>query len=363
MDGMLSSKIIAVDSASFLNIPLVTAIVNNDTLCNGHGNIHLTATGGIAPLTFHWSNGATTADLLNIYAGNYFVTVTGGNFEKVVEFTVNSDSIISTLTVTNITSCRTRLKWTAIAQAAYYKVRYKAIATSTWSNEINVGTNLSYNFTNLVANTNYNFQVAAFCSSNANLGWKTKQALTKSCSTPTGIAYSVINSNSAIINWTAVCTPVSYKIIYRKLGSTAWTTITTLNTTITLTNLTAGNSYQYRVAAFCGNGIYSAYSLTGLFSLPVAIRPEKYFSIQNNWSIYPNPTNGSFKITRATNSQTGIVHVALINLVGQVVFENTFNSMNATINVAAEIKSGYYTILIDDGKNCIRKKLIVSEGQ
>lgn len=361
MDGMLSSKITAVDSASFLNIPLVTATVNNDTLCYGHGNIFLTVTGGIAPLTFHWSTGATTADLLNIYAGNYFVTVTGGNFEKVVGFTVNADSVFSTLTITNLTSCKARLKWTSVSAAAYYKVRYQVAGVNNWSNEINVGTNLSYNFSNLLPNTNYNFQVAAYCISNDNLGWKNKPATTKACSTPTGINYTVLSTTSASISWTAVCNPNSYKIIYRKLGTTAWTTATTASTNITLNNLLAGNSYQYRVAANCGTGIFSAYTVTGLLTLPIA-RTEQIYSINSDWKVFPNPTSGYFKIITSGQPSSQPVRVTIINLLGQLVFEkNLSNSYSMPYEIYTQLDCGFYTLLISDGKTCIRKKLMVSK--
>src|SRR4030095_12859114 len=40
------------------------------------GAITLNVSGGVAPLTFAWSNGATTADLANIAGGTYHITVT-----------------------------------------------------------------------------------------------------------------------------------------------------------------------------------------------------------------------------------------------------------------------------------------------
>lgn len=47
-------------------------------LCNGqsNGSIDITVTNATAPLTYSWSNGATTQDLTNVPAGTYAVTVT-----------------------------------------------------------------------------------------------------------------------------------------------------------------------------------------------------------------------------------------------------------------------------------------------
>lgn len=49
--------------------------------CNGTatGSVVLTVTGGTAPFTYLWSNGATTKDLTNVMPGNYSVTVKDKN--------------------------------------------------------------------------------------------------------------------------------------------------------------------------------------------------------------------------------------------------------------------------------------------
>lgn len=60
-----------------VNTPLNVSVQTN-RVCDGalDGAITLTVTGGIAPYTFRWGNGATTQNLMNVPAGSYAVTVT-----------------------------------------------------------------------------------------------------------------------------------------------------------------------------------------------------------------------------------------------------------------------------------------------
>jgi hypothetical protein len=61
--------------------PLTIVAVPTDALCNGstNGLINATASGGVGPYTYLWSNGSTTEDLNGVGAGTYTVTVTDHN--------------------------------------------------------------------------------------------------------------------------------------------------------------------------------------------------------------------------------------------------------------------------------------------
>lgn len=60
---------------------LELSVVGSNVNCNGgdDGSVNLTASGGIAPYSYSWSNGSTTQDLNDIPAGYYSVNVTDAN--------------------------------------------------------------------------------------------------------------------------------------------------------------------------------------------------------------------------------------------------------------------------------------------
>jgi hypothetical protein len=61
------------------NLPVLSA-VPTPTICDlGTGTINLSVSGGVAPYTYEWSNGATSQDLTNLQTDDYSVTVTGAN--------------------------------------------------------------------------------------------------------------------------------------------------------------------------------------------------------------------------------------------------------------------------------------------
>jgi len=78
------------DQGFYLDIDLNTVVVNVSCFEGMNGSIDLTVTGGIAPFTYLWSNGATTEDLLNLTVGTYTVTVTDAN-----GFTASTTAIVN----------------------------------------------------------------------------------------------------------------------------------------------------------------------------------------------------------------------------------------------------------------------------
>ena len=81
-----------------------------DCTIENSGFIDLTVTGGTAPYSFNWSNGATTEDLQNISKGDYTVTITDANGCSVSrQFSIfRQDPIEIEFTETLVTNCVTK---------------------------------------------------------------------------------------------------------------------------------------------------------------------------------------------------------------------------------------------------------------
>jgi len=69
------------------------SVVTNENCGNGGGSISITVTGGVSPISYSWSNGATTQNINGLHAGSYTVTATGANgCSSIRVFTVNNQT-------------------------------------------------------------------------------------------------------------------------------------------------------------------------------------------------------------------------------------------------------------------------------
>ena len=81
------------------------------------------------------------------------------------------------------------------------------------------------------------------------------------CASPAGLTASAITTTSATAGWTAVSGAVSYDVDYKASSSYTWINAATATTatSVGLTGLTTGTTYDYRVRTNCASGS-SAYS-------------------------------------------------------------------------------------------------------
>jgi hypothetical protein len=87
-----------------------------------------------------------------------------------------------------------------------------------------------------------------------------------SCGDATGLTTSAIGDSMATLSWTAVSGAVSYDVDYKLNSASAWTSLSTAQatTSASLTGLTVGTQYNWRVKANCalGSGNYVTANFT-----------------------------------------------------------------------------------------------------
>lgn len=164
----------------------------------------------------------------------------------------------SGLSVTNITSNAVTLNW-ASSGASAYAVQYKNTNTSTWTTATSSTTSLSFNLTGLAVGSNYNWQVKSICGSSSS-GYTAGTFSTNSSScvstAPSNLSSSNNSSSSTTVSWSAVSGANSYEVQYKRSTVSTWSTAATATTALswTLSSLTSGITYDWRIKANCPDG-------------------------------------------------------------------------------------------------------------
>jgi hypothetical protein len=145
---------------------------------------------------------------------------------------------------------------------AAYTISFRLSGTSNWSTAAAGVASPPYTVTGLTAGTAYDFMViatnGALTSSASNIVTSTTSVSTSTISAPTNLVVSGATSSSIALAWSAPATGTaqSYTIQYRPSGTSTWSgsvaSITALNYTVTA--LSAGQSYDWRVAAVSADG-------------------------------------------------------------------------------------------------------------
>lgn len=102
-----------------------------------------------------------------------------------------------------------------------------------------------------------------------------------SCSTPSGLASSGISNTGATVSWTAVSGAVSYDVDYKLTSASTWTNAATAttSTSVAVSGLTAGSTYDWRVRTNCsaGSSVYAQaqFTTTGGNPCSTAFEPNE----------------------------------------------------------------------------------------
>lgn len=163
------------------------------------------------------------------------------------------------LNAINITSSSATLSWIAVSGAASYAVDYKDTASSTWISLATAHVSTSISITGLSVSTAYDYRVRTNCSdtSSPTSGYSNAQFSTLAfvCNPPSSSQVSGLTGTSAFISWSSVTGASGYAVDYKAASASTWVSAATALATnsITISGLTAGTLYDYRVRTNCSD--------------------------------------------------------------------------------------------------------------
>jgi hypothetical protein len=265
-----------------------------------------------------------------------------------------------------ITNNSATLSWAAVNGASNYTVEYKLASAATWT-VLASTISLTSSLSGLTEGSIYDWRVKADCGfgvSNYTAATFTTQS---PCNTPTGLAESAIGDNAATVSWAAVSGTTGYVVEYKLATASTWTVLAaTTSLSRSLTGLSSGSSYVWRVKSNCGtaSSAYAndAFSTTGCTQATVNFSNNPLTHIGSGSSATTLVLNGGsnieFTISNLGRKTTGnansrfteIVRVEYVNTSGAIVVNGTYSgATQSTVNVSIPSAAQSVKVVLYDG--------------
>jgi hypothetical protein len=236
--------------------------------------------------------------------GNIFFDISNANF-NITTAPLCGDP--TGLTTASITANSAAISWTAVTNATSYAVEYKLNSAATWTVLSAAQSTTTASLTGLTPGTAYNWRVIATCLAGSGNYVTANFSTIAACGNPTGLTSSGITTTTANLAWTAVANATSYAVEYKLNTAATWTVLNATQTTTTasLTGLTAGTAYNWRVRATCapGAGAYVSANFTTTSMGPVT-------SCQNPLDNDLNGTTAGAAVIPFNTNITGLISPA-----------------------------------------------------
>jgi len=351
-----------------MNTKPVISVSTVPTSCpsSSDGTIDITITPSGQTLTYLWSNGNSSQDLLNMMGGNYSVTVTnslGCSSYKSTAVTAPACSGVIGITISNINSSSATVNWNANNCAAIYKLRRKATTEPNWKYvEVNAAT-FSKTYSNLAPGKTYEVQMMSYCNSSKtdSSGFSSSIYFNtlNTCISATNTIASTITGTSAILNWSG--SAEKFILRWRVSGGT-WHLVTVsgnLNQ-YTLTNLSPNTTYQWTIKSICDSvaNDFSAFTGAKYFTTLSSSKIENASSLASDWKIFPNPTTDKIYFS-IENSQHEKISVVLNDIFGKEILRKEIsNSSDENEIDISNYGAGIYFIQIKSESGTQVKRII-----
>ncbi|MEL6863905.1 MAG: GEVED domain-containing protein [Bacteroidota bacterium] len=168
------------------------------------------------------------------------------------------------LSTDDVTDVEATLSWTDGDSTLSTDVRWRAIGEPDWTDVINATSPL--NLENLMACTEYEWQIKAICTDTISEYSKSLVFKTDGCcEAPGNLNLSVLSDAEAAANWSSILAAESYNIRIRPTNTNDWESFNTTATNYDFDDLDACTPYEVQVQTVCDTGA-TAFTPSVLFS-------------------------------------------------------------------------------------------------
>lgn len=364
-----------------VNRSTINVVRKTDASCGGsNGSLQVQATAGSGGGYLYSIDGVnfnnTTGTFNNLAAGTYTISVRDGSCISATTVAISGGVSPPTITSGSGGGGSISVTWEALVGVAGYNLRYRVAGSGGAYQTISNITGNSRTVTGLLPNTAYEVQVQTVCSNGSVSAWSaatdivTLDTGASACATPGNLSFHTLRSTSLTITWGAVSGVVCYVVSYGNIGSdpTTWLQVLVPGNTLSITGLTPGVSYGYRVRTNCSScsataGSLSAWSVIGSFTTPITRESDvQDVASANRPMVYPNPTQGRFTIS-FNQVPKGNIYLKLFDMQGKVVEEQEITSAGNesafTLDWQGLHPQGLYLLEIREGGRNYRLKLAI----
>jgi len=264
----------------------------------------------------------------------------------------------SALAVNNIAQTTATATWTPGGDETNWKLQYKSMAGLTWT-EVDVTTAPTYAFTGLTANTQYFVRVQAVCEAGNGSDWTLPIAFytldenVEVCPAPTNLTATQVNNESVVLTWEQEAnTANEWTVKFKVQGNSVWSASTATAVPFTLEGLTGLTTYDIQVVANCTNGLVSDPSNT--ITVTTTNVGVNDYDLNNNVTVYPNPTNGEFRIQ---NAEFRIEKVEVYDVYGKMLNLVEVNDNQVMMN-ASSYAAGMYFVRVYTEAGMVTKRIV-----
>jgi hypothetical protein len=170
------------------------------------------------------------------------------------------------------------------------------------------------------------------------------------CGAASNVTVSDVGTSSVTISWSPSGASM-YKVQYITMGGSPGQVVTA-DTSVTLTGLTSGVNYVFRIRNKCA-GTSANYTSTGSFMTS----PLRVAEV-SGWQVYPNPTDGIIYLQFAASMMTEIT-INVYDITGKQIQTNTVNAdtPQTTIDLSS-FAAGVYLIECKTANGIFMEKIV-----